>query len=192
MVTDRVKLLNHLLVCKGHKLLRIMPKMETAPTENTELFLCVCGQSFLVSMFRVVLDRASSDLEPVLNEMDDVKHPVFRTTTSTCVHLDQKPLNSGATLPSLTEVLNNIQNMRRFSFRPRPAQAQREGSSRITGCRLNDNRLAFHLSPDDDDNHNSGPGEVSEIQHGWSVLSTDVLVRILFLLQLVQIKSVPQ
>uniref|UniRef100_A0A3B4TJQ7 Enhancer of polycomb homolog n=1 Tax=Seriola dumerili TaxID=41447 RepID=A0A3B4TJQ7_SERDU len=102
---------------------------------------------------RIILDRASSALDPVLKQLDSLAHPVFRTRTGTCVHrdhavtLDWKPsLSSGTPLPSLTEVLNNIQNLRRFCFRPRPVQDQREG--RTTGFTLDDNRLTCRLSPD--------------------------------------------
>ncbi|XP_026232196.1 enhancer of polycomb homolog 2 isoform X2 [Anabas testudineus] len=105
---------------------------------------------------RIILDRAFSGLNPVLNHMESVTHPVVRTTAN-----GQKPLNSGATLPSLTEVLNNIQNLRRFCFRPRPAQDQREVGSRITGCMLNDNRLTCRMSPD----NNCGPGGITEEQY---------------------------
>ncbi|XP_071328696.1 enhancer of polycomb homolog 2 isoform X3 [Trachinotus anak] len=104
---------------------------------------------------RIILDRASSLLDPVLKQLDSLAHPVFRSRTSTCVHrdhpvtLDRKPfLTSGTPLPSLTEVLNNIQSLRRFCFRPRPVQDQTEGGSRTTGPTLDDNRLTCRLSPD--------------------------------------------
>ncbi|KAG7234337.1 hypothetical protein INR49_004908 [Caranx melampygus] len=104
---------------------------------------------------RVVLDRASSALDPVLKQLDSLAHPVLRTRTSTIVHrdhtvhLDRKPaLTSGTTLPSLTEVLNNIQNLRRFCFRPRPVQDQRGQGSRTTGFTLDNNTLTCRLSPD--------------------------------------------
>ncbi|XP_040005003.1 enhancer of polycomb homolog 2 isoform X2 [Xiphias gladius] len=113
---------------------------------------------------RIILDRASSVLDQVLKQLDSLAHPVFRNSTSPRVHrdqpvtLDQKPsLTSGTTLPSLTEVLNNIQNLRRFCFRPRPVQDQREGGRGTGGFTLDDNRLTCHLSPD----HNSGSNELS-------------------------------
>lgn len=97
---------------------------------------------------RIVLDRASSVLDPVLHQMDSVTNPVFRTGT----HVHQKGVNSGTNLPSLTEVLNKIQNLRRFCFRPRPAQDQKDVDSRTTGstsCQSADS--------------NCGPGEFSSL-----------------------------
>ncbi|XP_040912274.1 enhancer of polycomb homolog 2 isoform X2 [Toxotes jaculatrix] len=86
---------------------------------------------------RVILDRASSVLDQVLKQLDSA-HPVFRT--STCVHwdrpvtLDRKPSPaSGIPLPSLTEVLNNIQNLRRFCFRRRRPQDRGHGVRGTTG-----------------------------------------------------------
>ncbi|XP_029282412.1 LOW QUALITY PROTEIN: enhancer of polycomb homolog 2 [Cottoperca gobio] len=61
---------------------------------------------------RIILDRASSALDPVLKQLDSLR-------TRTCLLNEQKP--------SLTEVLNNIQTLRRFCFRPRALQDQREG-----------------------------------------------------------------
>nr|XP_020473613.1 enhancer of polycomb homolog 2 isoform X2 [Monopterus albus] len=101
---------------------------------------------------RIILDRASSGLDPVLNQLDSLTHPVFRTRTSTCVHLghpvtleQNPPLTTGTTLHSLPEVLNNIQNLRKFYFRPRLVEDHREGGSRST---VEDHRLTCHLSPD--------------------------------------------
>ncbi|KAK2840497.1 hypothetical protein Q5P01_014237 [Channa striata] len=91
---------------------------------------------------RIILDRASTDLDPLLNQMGSFMHPVVRNKTDNCVHRDQKlPLNSGTTLPSLTDILNNIQNLRRFCFRPRLPQDQREEGSRTTRPRLDDHKL---------------------------------------------------
>nr|XP_019962205.1 PREDICTED: enhancer of polycomb homolog 2 isoform X1 [Paralichthys olivaceus] len=85
---------------------------------------------------RIVLDRASSLLDPVLKQLDS------RTSLHRdLVPLDRKPpLSIGSAPPSLTEVLNNIQNLRRFCFRPRPCHDQREGVT------LDDSRLACRLT----------------------------------------------
>ncbi|XP_035030044.1 enhancer of polycomb homolog 2 isoform X2 [Hippoglossus stenolepis] len=85
---------------------------------------------------RIVLDRASSLLDPVLKQLDS------RTSLHRdLVPLDRKPpLSIGTAPPSLTEVLNNIQNLRRFCFRPRPCHDQREGVP------LDDNRLTCRLT----------------------------------------------
>ncbi|XP_050924873.1 enhancer of polycomb homolog 2 isoform X2 [Lates calcarifer] len=114
---------------------------------------------------RIILDRASSGLDPVLKQLDCLAHPVFRTRTGICVHrdhlatLDRKPhLTSGTSLPSLTEVLNSIQNLRRFCFRPRQVQEQREGGRGFT---LDHSRLTCRLSPD----HSSGSGGITEEQY---------------------------
>ncbi|XP_042283121.1 enhancer of polycomb homolog 2 isoform X1 [Thunnus albacares] len=100
---------------------------------------------------RIILDRASSGLDPLLKQLDTSTDPISRTRTSACllsdpVLLDQKPsLTSGSSPPSLTEVLNNIQTLRRCCFRPRPAQDQRGGGSRTAGSRLTC-RLSSHRS----------------------------------------------
>ncbi|XP_070770851.1 enhancer of polycomb homolog 2 [Enoplosus armatus] len=119
---------------------------------------------------RILLDRASSGLDPVLKQLDSLTHPVCRTRTrtSTCllndpVALQQKPpLTSGTTIPSLTAVLNNIQTLRRFCFRPRLVQDQREGGRRTTGSSVEENRLACFLSPD---NCGSAGGITEEQYH---------------------------
>ncbi|XP_067371159.1 enhancer of polycomb homolog 2 isoform X2 [Channa argus] len=93
---------------------------------------------------RIILDRASSGLDPEedLNQTDSVTRPVVRTKTRTCVHLDQKhPLNSGTTLHSLTDILNNIQRLRRFCFRPRLPLDQREEGNISTGTRVDNHKL---------------------------------------------------
>ncbi|XP_034418141.1 enhancer of polycomb homolog 2 isoform X2 [Cyclopterus lumpus] len=79
---------------------------------------------------RILLDRASSVLDPVLKQLDQ-----------------KPPLTSGATAASLTEVLSNIQTLRRFCFRPRPVQGPREGGTRTTESSLEDNRVTCCLSP---------------------------------------------
>uniref|UniRef100_A0A665X805 Enhancer of polycomb homolog n=1 Tax=Echeneis naucrates TaxID=173247 RepID=A0A665X805_ECHNA len=109
---------------------------------------------------RIILDRASSVLDPALKQLDSSNHPVFRTRTNACVlrDLDQKP--SGPLLPSLTEVLNNIQNLRRYCFRPRQLQVQRDTSSRTTGL-APVNRFTCRLSPD----HHSESGGITEEQY---------------------------
>uniref|UniRef100_A0A665X891 Enhancer of polycomb homolog n=1 Tax=Echeneis naucrates TaxID=173247 RepID=A0A665X891_ECHNA len=128
---------------------------------------------------RIILDRASSVLDPALKQLDSSNHPVFRTRTNACVlrDLDQKP--SGPLLPSLTEVLNNIQNLRRYCFRPRQLQVQRDTSSRTTGL-APVNRFTCRLSPD----HHSESGERLYVQfiikrpgHQTSKLNTCNLMR---------------
>ncbi|XP_008284192.1 enhancer of polycomb homolog 2 [Stegastes partitus] len=100
---------------------------------------------------RIILDRASCALDPTLQQPDSLTHPVSRTRTRTGTCLlgdplspDQRPpLSSGTTCPSLAEVLSNIQSLRRFCFRPRPAQ-----DHRTTGSTPEDSRLTCRLSPD--------------------------------------------
>lgn len=56
----------------------------------------------------------------MLKQMDFLTQPVHRTSTcvlSDPVRLEQKP--------SLTDILNNIQTLRRFFYRPRPGQGRR-------------------------------------------------------------------
>ncbi|TKS66716.1 Enhancer of polycomb -like protein 2 [Collichthys lucidus] len=102
---------------------------------------------------RIILDRALTSLDPVLKQMDSLTQPLCRTSTSTCLlndpeKLEQKPsLTSGNTTPSLTEVLYNIQTLRRFCYRPRPVHDQRGGGRRITGSSVEDSRLTRCLSP---------------------------------------------
>eukprot|EP00064_Thunnus_orientalis_P020321 superscaffoldBa00005525_g20456 len=109
------------------------------------------GGKLAVNISLIILDRASSGLDPLLKQLDTLTDPISRTRTSACllsdpVLLDQKPsLTSGSSPPSLTEVLNNIQTLRRCCFRPRPAQDQRGGGSRTAGSRLTC-RLSSHRS----------------------------------------------
>ncbi|CAK6974017.1 enhancer of polycomb homolog 2 [Scomber scombrus] len=136
---------------------------------------------------RIILDRASSGLDPLLKQLDTSTDPVSRTSTcllSDPVLLDQRspltsghsapsltsghsapsltsghsapPLTSGHSAPSLTEVLNNIQTLRRCCFRPRPAQDQRGGGNRTTGS-----RLACRLSS----TRNTAAGGITEEQY---------------------------
>lgn len=65
----------------------------------------------IVCPIRIILDRASSGLDPVL-----------RQKTSTCVLSDPVRLEQK---PSLTNILNNIQTLRRLCYRPRPGQGRR-------------------------------------------------------------------
>ncbi|XP_059198885.1 enhancer of polycomb homolog 2 isoform X2 [Centropristis striata] len=98
---------------------------------------------------RIILDRASSALDPVLKQLDSGT----RTRTRTCILSDPVTASSsGTSTLSLTQVLNNIQTLRRFCFRPRPLQDQREGGTQTTESSTEDNRLACRLSPD----NNSG------------------------------------
>ncbi|XP_077947164.1 enhancer of polycomb homolog 2 isoform X2 [Gasterosteus aculeatus] len=87
---------------------------------------------------RIILDRASSGLDPLLKDLDSLTHQVCRNRTRTCndlVTLEQNPpQTSGTMAPCLTE------NLRRFCFRPRPAQGQREGSKRTTKLSMEDLR----------------------------------------------------
>lgn len=105
-------------------------------------------------LIRIILDRASSGLDPVLKQMDSVTQPVCRTRTSTCLLSDPVTLEQK---PSLANILNNIQALRRFCYRPRPAQDQREGGRRTTGFSVEDNRLTCSLIPD----RHCGSGELS-------------------------------
>ncbi|XP_076603297.1 enhancer of polycomb homolog 2 isoform X2 [Chaetodon auriga] len=114
---------------------------------------------------RVILDRASSRLDPVLKQMDSSVQSVCRTRTGTClpndtVTLDQDPsMTSGTTTPSLTKILNNIQTLRKFFYRPKLLQDQREGGRGTTWS--SDNRLTCCLSPDD----SGGSGGITEEQY---------------------------
>ncbi|KAM9346902.1 enhancer of polycomb homolog 2 [Symphorus nematophorus] len=75
---------------------------------------------------RIILDRASSGLDPVLRHMDSL----IRTRTWTWLLSDpvRPDQDQDQNLdPSLTKLLNNIQTLRRFCYRPRPPQDQREG-----------------------------------------------------------------
>ncbi|XP_070694726.1 enhancer of polycomb homolog 2 isoform X2 [Pempheris klunzingeri] len=120
---------------------------------------------------RFLLDRASLGLDPVLKQLDSLSHPVCRTWTSTWtwthppsdpVILDQKvPPPSGTSCPSLTEILNSIQALRRFYYRPRPVQCQREGGRRPPGSSVEDSRPTCRLSHD----HDSGSGGITEEQY---------------------------
>lgn len=74
---------------------------------------------------RIILDRASSALDPVLRQIDSLTQPVGLTGTgapSEPVRPDQEP--------SLSDMLSNIQALRRFCYRPRWLQEQREGGRR--------------------------------------------------------------
>lgn len=69
---------------------------------------------YTVCWTRIILDRASSGLDPLTS-------PVCMTSVdrhSDPLRLEQKP--------SLTDILNNIQSLRRFCYRPRRAQGHRE------------------------------------------------------------------
>ncbi|XP_032366006.1 enhancer of polycomb homolog 2 isoform X2 [Etheostoma spectabile] len=83
---------------------------------------------------RMVLDRTSSALDPVLQQLDSLTDPVCRT-------LLRGSLSPGSSFSSLTEVVNSIQTLRRFCFRPKRVHVQREGDSRSTRS------PSFHLSP---------------------------------------------
>ncbi|KAE8299098.1 Enhancer of polycomb-like protein 2 EPC-like [Larimichthys crocea] len=84
---------------------------------------------------RIILDRASTSLDPVLKQMDSLTQPLCRTST----------------------ILYNIQTLRRFCYRPRPVQDQRGGGRRITGSSVEDSRLTRCLSP--------GSGGITEEQY---------------------------
>ncbi|KAI3355639.1 hypothetical protein L3Q82_004180 [Scortum barcoo] len=120
------------------------------------------GGKLDVNICLIILDRASSGLDPVLKQLDSLTHPVSGTRTSTCilsdpVTLEQNlPLTSGTAAPSLTQILNNIQTLRRFCFRPKQVQDQREGGRRTTGCSVEDNRLTCC---------SSGSGGITEEQY---------------------------
>ncbi|KAF1383077.1 hypothetical protein PFLUV_G00150580 [Perca fluviatilis] len=100
---------------------------------------------------RMVLDRASSALDPVLQQLDSLTDPVCRTRTRTLL---RDSLSPGSSFSSLTEVVNSIQTLRRFCFRPRRVQVQREGDSRTTRS------LPCHLSPS-----NASAGGITEEQY---------------------------
>lgn len=118
---------------------------------------------FINLLIRIILDRASSHLDPVLREMDSSMQSVCGTRTSACplndpVTLEHDPsLTSRTTTPSLTKILNNIQTLRRFFYRPKPLQDQREGGRGTAWSSVEDNRLTSCLSPDS----TTGSGELS-------------------------------
>ncbi|KAM3608168.1 uncharacterized protein V6R79_020363 [Siganus canaliculatus] len=90
---------------------------------------------------RVILDRASSCLDPGLKRTDSVTPPVCRTRTRTCIP-EQRP--------TLTRILHDIQTLRRFCYRPRTVQDLREGDTRTAS--------SVEVSKPAPDNK-SGPGE---------------------------------
>ncbi|XP_034741667.1 enhancer of polycomb homolog 2-like [Etheostoma cragini] len=83
---------------------------------------------------RMVLDRASSALDPVLQQLDSLTDPVCRT-------LLRGSLSPGSSFSSLTEVVNSIQTLQRFCFRPKRVHVRREGDNWSTRSQ------SFHLSP---------------------------------------------
>lgn len=117
---------------------------------------------------RVVLDRASSALDPALQQLDS--NPLLTTHVAAAAsrdhaHLDRKqapPPAPGAPPPSLTDVLNNIQNLRRFCFRPRPGPDQRG-----RGFTQDNNTLTCRLSPE----RGAAPGERPCFLHLFSLVS---------------------
>ncbi|KAM4558852.1 enhancer of polycomb homolog 2 [Odontesthes bonariensis] len=114
---------------------------------------------------RIILDRASSGLDPVLRQLDSLAHPVWRG--STCLLRDQltpdlKPSPSfRTTRTSLAEVLNNIQTLRKFCFRPRSTQNHRDEARRSTGSTQQDSRTTCCLPPQ----FTCGPGGITEEQY---------------------------
>uniref|UniRef100_UPI0037E9413B enhancer of polycomb homolog 2 isoform X2 n=1 Tax=Semicossyphus pulcher TaxID=241346 RepID=UPI0037E9413B len=112
---------------------------------------------------RLILDRTSSGLDPVLKQLDSLSDPVCRTRTRTrtgplddTVRLELKPPLTSS--PSLPEILISIQTLRRFCFRPRLIQVQREGGREPLE---EDNSLTCSLSPD----NTCGPGGITEEQY---------------------------
>ncbi|XP_072253707.1 enhancer of polycomb homolog 2 [Leuresthes tenuis] len=114
---------------------------------------------------RIILDRASSGLDPVLRQMDSLAHPVW--SGSTCLFRDQQttdlkcPPSFRTIRTSLTEVLNNIQTLRKFCFRPRSTQNHRDEARRSTGSTRLDNRTTCCLPP----HLTCGPGGITEEQY---------------------------
>ncbi|KAA8577599.1 hypothetical protein FQN60_007333, partial [Etheostoma spectabile] len=103
---------------------------------------------------RMVLDRTSSALDPVLQQLDSLTDPVCRT-------LLRGSLSPGSSFSSLTEVVNSIQTLRRFCFRPKRVHVQREGDSRSTRS------PSFHLSPS---NSSSEPLDSASAQFAASAV----------------------
>lgn len=90
----------------------------------------------LLHVIRIILDRASSALDPALRLM--LTQPLCRA--GTCVPSDMERLEPK---PSLTDILNDIQNLRRFCYRPRSVVEQQRG-----GCRTMENTSCNDLSAD--------------------------------------------
>lgn len=90
----------------------------------------------LLHVIRIILDRASSALDPALRLM--LTRPLCRA--GTCVPSDMERLEQK---PSLTDILNDIQNLRRFCYRPRPVVEQQGGD-----CRTMENTSCNNLSAD--------------------------------------------
>lgn len=115
------------------------------------------------SSLRVLLDRASSDLDGVLKQLDSaVFSSSFPKGLSAVPELSdhQVPSQNHRTMPgsasSLTDLLSNIQALRWRFFRPRSTQGDGSGEGR-TGRPSMDNRLSGGLFVH---TKNSGSGEL--------------------------------
>ncbi|XP_071197792.1 enhancer of polycomb homolog 2-like isoform X3 [Salvelinus alpinus] len=117
---------------------------------------------------RVLLDRASSDLDGVLKQLDSaVFSSSFPKGLSAVPELSdhQVPSQNHRTMPgsasSLTDLLSNIQALRWRFFRPRSTQGDGSGEGR-TGRPSMDNRLSGGLFVH---TKNSGSGGITEEQY---------------------------
>nr|XP_046259577.1 enhancer of polycomb homolog 2 isoform X2 [Scatophagus argus] len=106
---------------------------------------------------RIILDRASSGLDPMLRQMNSLTQPVCRTRTSSCLFSDPVRLEQKL---SLTDILNNIQTLRRFCYRPRLVQVHSEVDRRTTES-SDPSRLSCCLSAV----NTSGSGGITEEQY---------------------------
>lgn len=97
---------------------------------------------------RINLDRASSGLDPVLKQMEPLTQPVSWTRTSAGTGLLGEPVMLEQKT-SLTEILNDIQTLRRFCYRPRPVRDQVEGGRRTRESSMEDRKPFGCTSPDD-------------------------------------------
>uniref|UniRef100_A0A8C8FL27 Enhancer of polycomb homolog n=1 Tax=Oncorhynchus tshawytscha TaxID=74940 RepID=A0A8C8FL27_ONCTS len=111
---------------------------------------------------RVLLDRASSDLDGVLKQLDS---GVFSSSFPKGLSDPQVPTQNHRTMPgsasSLTDLLSNIQALRWRFFRPRSTQGDGSGEGR-TGRPSMDNRLSGGLFVH---TKNSGSGGITEEQY---------------------------
>ncbi|XP_041724639.2 enhancer of polycomb homolog 2-like isoform X1 [Coregonus clupeaformis] len=117
---------------------------------------------------RVLLDRASSDLDGVLKQLDSaVFSSSFPRGLSAAPEFSdpQVPSQNHRTMPgsasSLADILSNIQALRWRYFRPRPTQCDGSGEGR-TGRPSMDNRLSGGLFVH---TKNSGSGGITEEQY---------------------------
>lgn len=126
------------------------------PVIKGQIVIDVVNQR-LLHVIRIILDRASSALDPALRLM--LTRPLCRA--GTCVPSDMERLEPK---PTLTDILNNIQNLRRFCYRPRPVVEQ-QGA----GCRTMENTSCNDLPADSTAAEGVSSGEFHIHGHEFTV-----------------------